>query len=204
MAFAQEVKKDYYPKLDPAQMTKVYSDETALPGGNNSKWWWAAKHAGSDATMICTARWSANWAARTRTDENKDGGKAWLFSFEHTPEGPSGQYPQLAHHSSEIPFVFHVLEAHGPSADEFHIAGAAEVKLSAAMARYWINFASSGDPNKNIDRPEKSITGASGVPTWPAYHNASDEYLLFGEGAEISAVAGRYSSRCEFWDELGP
>ena len=47
---------------------------------------------------------------------------SWLYLFSHVPDGPSGAYPHLAHHASEIPFVFHDLSATGPNADKFHIS----------------------------------------------------------------------------------
>jgi hypothetical protein len=62
-----------------------------------------------------------------------------------------------------VPFVFHVLSATGPNADKMHIYSETEVVLSAAMVRYWLNFASSGDPSMNHDIPPPQIKG--GCPT---------------------------------------
>ena len=79
-----------------------------------------------------------------------------------------GRVPHLAHHASEIPFVFHDLSATGPGADKFHIS-AREVEISATMARFWKEMAASGDP------------GA----VWPPYAGraaaASARWLVFGD-----------------------
>lgn len=34
---------------------------------------------------------------------------AFLYYWSYAPKGPNGQYPKLAHHACEQPFVFHVL-----------------------------------------------------------------------------------------------
>jgi len=140
VAWAHTIKKAAVPRLDIPKFADIYSrNEVALPGGNYSKWYWAQHHADADCSMICPARRTAGWLAASNP--------AYLYFFTHVPRGSSGTYPKLAHHASEIPFVFHVLEADGPNADEYYMHAPAEVALSATMARYWANFANTGDPN---------------------------------------------------------
>ena len=60
-------------------MVEIYSHaEVQLPGGNFTKFYWAARHAAADATMICPARrtmiWSSQQAAAT-----------FLYHFMHVP-----------------------------------------------------------------------------------------------------------------------
>ena len=62
--------------------------------------------------MICSARRSAAAVAAA-------GSKTWLYLFAHAPDGPDGKYPSLAHHASEIPFVFHDDSAEGPNAPKW-------------------------------------------------------------------------------------
>ena len=50
-----------------------------IPTGKNNKWWWAAKHASSDATMCCPARWIAMNAPK----------KAWTYMWAHAPASNS-------------------------------------------------------------------------------------------------------------------
>ncbi|GJJ01739.1 carboxylic ester hydrolase [Duganella rhizosphaerae] len=45
----------------------------------------------------------------------------------------------------------------------------ADRELAAAMSRYWVNFAATGDPN------------GSGVPHWPAFHGAAGKVQRLGE-----------------------
>ena len=73
--FAEGVRQKMFPRLDPDLMVSVYGGvETKLPGGSNSKWWWAAKHARMDYCMACTARRVAAWLDT-----------AYLYLFTHVP-----------------------------------------------------------------------------------------------------------------------
>jgi para-nitrobenzyl esterase len=67
-----------------------------------------------------------------------------------------------AYHTSEVPFVF--------AADPAN-------ELAKAMSGAWLRFAATGNPN------------GGGLPQWPAYSSAGDQYLEFGDtiksGAEL-------------------
>jgi para-nitrobenzyl esterase len=52
----------------------------------------------------------------------------------------------------------------------------ADRELSDLMARYWINFAASGDPN------------GAGLPAWPRYTPAQPSTLIFDHGARVGGV----------------
>ena len=75
--------------------------------------------------MICTARRSVRWTTAA---------PAYLFAFEHTPRTSSGRYPKLAHHASEIPFVFHVLNCTGCADPGYSTIAPSEAGLSASDA----------------------------------------------------------------------
>ena len=185
-------------------LEEIYADsEVALPGGNCTKWYWAAKHAGSDATMICPARRTARWMGGDGKRAKADRAPAFLYVFAHAPNHDKA-YPQGAFHSSEIPFVFHVLAATGPNADKYHMHGAAEVKLSASICTYWRNFASSGDPN--VHAPDGGADMP--LPAWPAYdREKEDSTMVFGhmDGTEDDGTPamskGLKTAQCDFWDD---
>ena len=133
--------------------------------------------------------------------------KAWTYMWAHAPVNAShSKYPALAFHSSEIPFVFHILDAEGADADNMMIHGAGEVALSSQIVSYWRNMAAVGDPNGNgaaAGNGNKATTG----PVWTAYErNASDSWMLFGDLAtsddSVSMHPGLRSSRCDFWDRV--
>ena len=80
---------------------------------------------------------------------NRGGKQAWLYHFTRVREGKGGK-TLLAYHGSEIPYVFDTHDAWLPTT-------AADRQLTATMMRYWLNFATNGDPN------------GPGVMTWPAF-----------------------------------
>jgi len=84
------------------QLLGLYADEVALPGGNITKYTWMMKHAGADHWAGCAARRLARWYTRAGLD-------AYWYKWSYAPIGPNGDYPKLAHHACEQPFVFHVL-----------------------------------------------------------------------------------------------
>lgn len=83
--------------------------------------------------------------------------------------------------SKRQPKTFRYLFAHGPAghADDTNYIFGTETNdtspagkmISDAMMRYWSQFAKTGDPN------------VAGLPTWPAFDAAADNYLRFGETA---------------------
>jgi para-nitrobenzyl esterase len=90
------------------------------------------------------------------------GQKAFLYQFTHVPPGPEAKW-RGAYHASEIQYVFGNLRH-----PLFNFTDA-DRKLSAAMSDYWINFATSGDPN------------GKGLPSWSAYDTQAEPYLELGD-----------------------
>ena len=58
-------------------------------------------------------------------------------------------------------------------------------KVSEAMMAMWTQFAKTGDPN------------VEGLPTWPAYDAARDEYLYFADPLEVRSDFSGLVSRTE-------
>lgn len=90
----------------------------------------------------------------------------YLYHFTRVP--PSKSQTIGAFHASEIFFVF---GSHSP------LAGLTEEDelLTEAMGVYWTNFAKTGDPNR------------AGVPAWPAYDPATDEWMTFNPSIDVQA-----------------
>ena len=94
------------------------------------------------------------------------GEPTYLYHF--TRVSPSKAQTIGAFHAAEIFFVFN---SHSPLAgltDE-------DKTLTDAMGRYWTNFAKTGDPN------------GEGLPAWPAYDPALDEWMTFNPSIEVAS-----------------
>lgn len=167
--------------LDAERMVDTYgAAEVALPGGPLSKWYWATMHAGSDYFMICPAALSASLVAAAAAP-------SFAYLFAHAPDGPAGAYPHLAHHTSEIPFVFHDTSASGPNASSYRIS-ARERPLADAIVHAWAAFATTGDPSTD-------------ALEWPAY-GATAGFMEFGAaGGGLGAAyrPGLKRANCEGW-----
>ena len=88
------------------------------------------------------------------------GQKAFLYQFTHVPPGPNPAWG--AYHASEIAYVFNNVHSR-PWAQEL------DTRLADQLSTYWINFATTGDPN------------GAGLPAWPAYDAATEPYLELGD-----------------------
>jgi para-nitrobenzyl esterase len=80
---------------------------------------------------------------------------------------PWPEHPEFgAFHTSEVPYVFGTLDVlKRPWTD-------VDRRLSQQMMSYWINFATTGDPN------------GAGLPRWPAYEATDPTVLRLGEQIE--------------------
>ena len=93
----------------------------------------------------------------------KASSKAWQYHFSRR----APQAPMLgAFHGMEIGYAFGNLEADASPVDQ---------ALSDAMTRYWVQFATTGDPN------------VEGLPPWPAYEPETDRHLELGDDIKTGA-----------------
>jgi para-nitrobenzyl esterase len=131
------------------EFSKIY------PAASDEEAWAASAHLMRDQTFGLQMR---TWA-RMQTKSGKS--PAYLYYFSHVPP-TAGHYG--AYHASEIAYVFGT----GRNWED------ADRKLSDIMSSYWVNFATSGNPN------------AKGLPEWRKYDENKD--LALGLGDEIQPI----------------
>jgi len=106
--------------------------------------------------------------------------KAYLYHFTRVPPIPAAQRLG-AFHGLEIAYVFGNLRAGAPWAE-------LDRTLAATMSACWVQFATTGDPNRD------------GLPAWPACDAATDQHLEFGD--HVVAKAGLYRQACDLFDRI--
>jgi para-nitrobenzyl esterase len=107
------------------------------------------------------------WEMRTwaRASRKTGHSPAYLYYFTRVPPGP--QSPRFgAFHAADLAYVFGNFVWPFPWEETDH-------KLSEIISSYWVNFATSGNPNGN------------GLPKWPEYDAQSDQYLELGDKVAV-------------------
>ena len=90
------------------------------------------------------------------------GNPGYEYQFDHAPPGREALG---AVHGAEVPYVF------GSLGSQY---GAAARDTSAALQRYWTNFAKTGDPN------------GPDVPAWPKFEASARAYLEFTDHGPVA------------------
>jgi para-nitrobenzyl esterase len=94
------------------------------------------------------------------------GKSAFVYQFSHVPPSPRAK-EWGAYHASEISYVFGNLRGRGFTYTD------ADRQLSDQMSRYWVNFATTGDPN------------GKSLPMWKPYDAANEPYLDLGDSVQV-------------------
>ncbi len=102
------------------------------------------------------------WARMTAIGKSK----AYLYFFSHAPPNPNSKYLG-AFHAGEIAYVFNNLNRQNPLMQD------ADYKLADMMSSYWVNFATTGNPN------------GKGLIKWIPYDPNSEAYIDFGDTVEV-------------------
>jgi para-nitrobenzyl esterase len=124
----------------------------------------------TDLCFVETTRYFARAHARA-------GQKAYRYQFSRSSRKGFLQFAG-AHHGAEVAFVFQ----RPPGDDQ------ADKSISQTMGRYWVNFASSGDPS-----------GAD-LSTWPASSAGEDAMIDFGNA--ISVLKGYRNPQIDLVEKI--
>jgi para-nitrobenzyl esterase len=116
---------------------------------------------------------SMGWQMRTWVRSAVKTGKspAYLYYFTRVPPGADLK-KYGAYHAAEIQYVFGNLNPRRQWED-------ADRELSAAMSDYWVNFATTGDPNRK------------GGLHWPKYDPRKDQSIVFGDHITVQPGVNR-------------
>ncbi len=102
------------------------------------------------------------------------GGNAWMYFFSRVREDEAAAEIG-AYHGAEYPYVFGVH-------DDYMTTTGTDLELSAQMQKYWINFATNGNPN------------GGGLPDWPMFERPDPLVQEFGE--EIITIPATEPELC--------
>jgi len=92
------------------------------------------------------------------------GKPAFLYQFTRVPPGPNPAWG--AYHAAEIQYAFNNVGSRPWASD-------VDRRLGDQMSSYWVNFATTGDPN------------GKGLPKWTPYDHANEPYLELGDSVQI-------------------
>jgi len=165
--------------IDPVPVCP-YTNEKASFG------YQAAVRSVGDSTITCRVQ---TWLSSVV----KHGGNAFLYNFRITPRfsvnvASSHLASMGSFHGAEVPFVFGLPE---------EVNGLGEINASNAMGCYWVNFASSGDPNNGPCLK----TFFDPLPNWdpfiPTEHNA-----LVITNTSVRMESDFKSIVCDLFDQI--
>ena len=109
---------------------------------------------------------------------------AYYYHFTHPLPVEHGAYLENrtraigATHGAEIPYVFGTIDA-------FERADETERELARTLMRYWVNFASNGDPN------------GPGLPAWPRFDPAAPRTMELKPEPDVASI--RHAAEFAFW-----
>ncbi len=128
--------------------------------------------------------WFVHAARRFARAMEKAGGKAYLYFSTMVWPGPMAAAG--AYHGGEVTFVFDNIDLVKAKRkvpfEEKHQA------LSKVMSGYWVQFAKTGNPNKE------------GLVEWPSYDSSKDQYIELGEMVKVGQ--GLRKDKLDLWDKF--
>ena len=135
----------------------------------------------TDATFLCGSKFMARSMAKVSS-------QAYLYHFIRVLPGPGGARLG-AFHGIEIDYVFDNTLVDGNWYLGFPLPfEAVDHALAENISNYWVQFAATGDPNRDS------------LPAWPAYEPVSDQYLELGD--KIVARSGLRVEACALFEEI--
>jgi para-nitrobenzyl esterase len=128
----------------------------------------ASSDAEAHASELTAFRDEMSWQMRTWAAIQARRAKAYVYYFAHEPPVAAGQPNRGASHTTEIPYVFNIPGRLWTDADR---------ALADTMSSYWVNFATTGDPN------------GKGLPPWPQYRDkTTGRAMVLGDKVEAESA----------------
>jgi para-nitrobenzyl esterase len=122
--------------------------------------------------------WQDRTWARLQGQTGKS--KVFLYYFDRVAPGTPSQTRWGAFHSGEIPYALNTLNRWDRPFET------ADRKLANQMSTYWVNFATTGDPN------------GPGLPEWPAYSTKDERSIKLA--GEVQTIATPQKKQLDFFD----
>lgn len=142
----------------------------------------ASSDAEAATSQLAGFRDELGWHMRTwaQLQSARGKGKTYLYYFTHVPPTAPGQPSRGATHTAEISYMFNTPQANVTWTDT-------DRQLAETMTSYWVNFASTGDPN------------GKGLPEWPAFKAKNgDKAMVLGD--TVQAGPGIDPAMLSFYD----
>jgi para-nitrobenzyl esterase len=138
----------------------------------------------SQTSQLTWVRDEMSWQTRNWAELQARRGKsrAYVYYFTHEPPSAGNQPPRGATHTAEIQYVFSNPPANRQWTEQEH-------KLADVMSSYWVNFASTGDPN------------GKELPAWPAYKDKGTGRAMI-LGPTVAAETAPDTARWALYDAL--
>ena len=128
--------------------------------------------------------WFVHGARRFVRAMEKAGGKAYLYLYTMAWPGPMAAAG--AYHGGEVVFLFDNIDLVKAKRkvpfEEKHQA------LAKVMSGYWVQFAKTGNPNKE------------GLAEWPSYDSSKEQYIELGEVVKVGQ--GLRKDKLDLWDKF--
>jgi para-nitrobenzyl esterase len=125
----------------------------------------ASSDSEAGASQLAAFRDEFGWQMRewAQLQSVRGKAKAYLYYFTHIPPTAPGQPSRGATHTADLAYMF---ENKPPNVTWTDI----DQKLADTMSSYWVNFATTGNPN------------GKGLPQWPAYNEKKgDKNIVLGD-----------------------
>jgi para-nitrobenzyl esterase len=171
-----------------AESAKRFGNEARERWGDLSdsffKLYPAGTEAESQTSQLTWSRDEISWQTRTLAELQTRRGKsrAYVYYFTHEPPSVGNQPSRGATHTAEIQYVFSNPPANRQWTEQ-------ERLLAEVMSSYWVNFASTGDPN------------GKGLPAWPAYKDKTTSRAMI-LGPTVEAETAPDTARWALYDAL--
>jgi para-nitrobenzyl esterase len=149
--------EEYRKRVEAQYGTAIKEYDAAYPVKTDADIAEAMLGVGRDTTFTLEMR---TWA-RMVTAAGKP---AVLYPVTRVPPGPNPAWG--AYHAAEIQYAFNNVGSRPWATD-------VDRRLADQMSTYWVNFATSGDPN------------GTGLPKWTPYDHANQPYLELGDSVQV-------------------